>query len=132
MPSRASLNLVGKPVGRRRWSYSIRSIPILSSLSAARLKKKAWALIDAGYDGSLDGVAYASVFFHSNNSVRVSDEFMRAILDDAEWQTRYVTTGEVCQTYQARELMQMIAEATHVCGDPGMQFDTINDWHTCE
>jgi ribonucleoside-diphosphate reductase alpha chain len=99
----------------------------------AEEEKKAWALIDAGYDGSLDGTAYASVFFqNSNNSVRVSDEFMRAVLEDGEWQTRYVTTGEVCQTYRARELMQMIAEATHVCGDPGMQFDTtINDWHTC-
>jgi ribonucleoside-diphosphate reductase alpha chain len=99
----------------------------------AEEEKKAWALIDAGYDGSLDGAAYASVFFqNSNNSVRVSDEFMRAVIDDGEWQTRYVTTGEICQTYRARELMQMIAEATHVCGDPGMQFDTtINDWHTC-
>jgi ribonucleoside-diphosphate reductase alpha chain len=99
----------------------------------AEEEKKAWALIDAGYDGSLDGAAYASVFFqNSNNSVRVSDEFMRAVLADGEWQTRYVTSGEVCQTYRARELMQMIAEATHVCGDPGMQFDsTINDWHTC-
>jgi ribonucleoside-diphosphate reductase alpha chain len=99
----------------------------------AEEEKKAWALIDAGYDGSLDGAAYASVFFqNSNNSVRVSDEFMRAVLDDGTWQTRYVTTGEVCQTYRARELMQMITEATHVCGDPGMQFDTtINDWHTC-
>jgi ribonucleoside-diphosphate reductase alpha chain len=99
----------------------------------AEEEKKAWALIDAGYDGSLDGAAYASVFFqNSNNSVRVSDEFMWAVIDDGEWQTRYVTTGEVCQTYRAREFMQMIAEATHICGDPGMQFDTtINDWHTC-
>jgi ribonucleoside-diphosphate reductase alpha chain len=99
----------------------------------AEEEKKAWALIDAGYDGSLDGAAYASVFFqNSNNSVRVPDEFMRAMLDNGEWQTRYVTTGEVCQTYRARELMRMIAEAVHICGDPGMQFDTtINDWHTC-
>jgi ribonucleoside-diphosphate reductase alpha chain len=99
----------------------------------AEEEKKAWALIDAGYDGSLDGAAYASVFFqNSNNSVRVPDEFMRAVLDNGEWQTRYVTTGEVCQTYRAREFMRMIAEAAHVCGDPGMQFDTtINNWHTC-
>jgi len=95
-------------------------------------EKKAWALIDAGYDGSFTGTAYNSVFFqNSNNSVRVTDEFMRAVLDDAEWKTRAVTTGEVMDTYKARELMWMIAEGTHVCGDPGMQFDTtINEWHT--
>jgi ribonucleoside-diphosphate reductase alpha chain len=96
-------------------------------------EKKAWALIDAGYDGSFTGPAYASVFFqNSNNSVRVTDEFMRAVLDDGEWQTRAVLTGEVMDTYKARDLMRQIAEATHVCGDPGLQFDTtVNDWHTC-
>ena len=96
-------------------------------------EKKAWALIDAGYDGSFTGPAYASVFFqNSNNSVRVTDEFMRAVLDDGEWQTRAVTTGEVMSTHKARDLMRQIAEATWVCGDPGMQFDTTtNDWHTC-
>ena len=98
----------------------------------AEEEKKAWALIDAGYDGSLDGAAYASIFFqNSNNSVRVSDEFMQAVVSDGQWHTRYVTTGEICETYRARDLMHMIAEATHVCGDPGIQFDTtINDWHT--
>jgi len=96
-------------------------------------EKKAWALIDAGYDGSFTGPAYSSVFFqNSNNSVRVTDDFMRAVLDDGEWETRAVTTGEVVDTYKARELMRLIAEGTHVCGDPGMQFDTtINEWHTC-
>jgi ribonucleoside-diphosphate reductase alpha chain len=96
-------------------------------------EKKAWALIDAGYDGSFTGVAYGSVFFqNSNNSVRVTDEFMRAVLDDGEWHTRSVTTGEIVDTYKARELMRQIAEGTWVCGDPGMQFDTtVNDWHTC-
>ncbi len=96
-------------------------------------EKKAWALIDAGYDGSFTGPAYASVFFqNSNNSVRVTDDFMRAVLDDSAWETRAVTTGKVVDTYQARELMRLIAEGTHVCGDPGMQFDTtINEWHTC-
>jgi ribonucleoside-diphosphate reductase alpha chain len=96
-------------------------------------ERKAWALIDAGYDGSFTGTAYASVFFqNSNNSVRVTDEFMRAVLDDGEWQTRAVTTGEIVDTYRARDLMRQIAEATWVCGDPGMQFDTtVNDWHTC-
>ena len=95
-------------------------------------EKKAWALIDSGYDGSFTGPAYASVFFqNSNNSVRVTDEFMRAVLDDGEWQTRSITTGEVMDTYKARDLMRMIAHGTWICGDPGMQFDTtVNDWHT--
>jgi ribonucleoside-diphosphate reductase alpha chain len=96
-------------------------------------EKKAWALIDAGYDGSFTGPAYSSVFFqNSNNSVRVTDEFMRAVLDDGEWETKAVVTGEPMGKYKARELMRQIAEATHICGDPGMQFDTtVNDWHTC-
>jgi len=73
------------------------------------------------------------VFFqNSNNSVRATDEFMRAILDDSEWQTHAVTTGQVMDTYRARDLMRQIAEGTHICGDPGMQFDTTtNEWHTC-
>jgi ribonucleoside-diphosphate reductase alpha chain len=96
-------------------------------------EKKAWALIDAGYDGSFTGPAYASVFFqNSNNSVRVTDDFMRAVLDDGDWETHAVMTGEVLDRYKARDLMRLIAEGTHVCGDPGMQFDsTINEWHTC-
>jgi ribonucleoside-diphosphate reductase alpha chain len=96
-------------------------------------EKKAWALIEAGYDGSFNGEAYRSIFFqNSNNSVRVTDDFMRAVIDDKEWKTRAVTSGEVVDTFRARDLMQAIADATHVCGDPGMQFDTtINDWHTC-
>jgi ribonucleoside-diphosphate reductase alpha chain len=96
-------------------------------------EKKAWALIDAGYDGSFTGPAYASVFFqNSNNSVRVTDEFMRAALDGGDWETRAVTTGEVVDRYKARDLLRLIAEGTYVCGDPGMQFDTtINEWHTC-
>ena len=96
-------------------------------------EKKAWALIDAGYDGSFTGVAYGSIFFqNSNNSVRVTDDFMRAVLDDGEWQTRAVRDGAPMDTYKARDLMRQIAEGTWVCGDPGMQFDTtVNDWHTC-
>ncbi len=71
-------------------------------------------------------------FQNSNNSVRVTDEFMRAVLDDKPWQTRSVLTGEVMDTCRARDLMRQIAEATWICGDPGMQFDTtVNDWHTC-
>jgi len=97
-------------------------------------EKKAWALIDAGYDGSFTGPAYSSVFFqNSNNSVRVTDDFMRAVLDDAVWETHAVTDrSRVMDVYRARDLMHAIAEGTHVCGDPGMQFDTtINEWHTC-
>src|SRR5499425_2665751 len=88
-------------------------------------EKKAWALIEAGYDASLDGPAYGSVFFqNANNSVRVSDAFMHAVTEDATWQTRYVLSGDVAASYKARELLRMIAAATHLCGDPGMQFDT--------
>jgi len=96
-------------------------------------EKKAWALIDAGYDGSLDGPAYGSVFFqNANNSVRVPDAFMRAVEEDGTWATRYVLSGETAEVFRARDLFRMIAEAAWVCGDPGMQFDTtINDWHTC-
>ena len=96
-------------------------------------ERKAWALIDGGYDGSFNGAAYASVFFqNSNNSLRVPDEFMRAVVDNGAWATRGVTDGRLVDTHQARDLMQAIAEATYVCGDPGMQFDTtVNDWHTC-
>jgi ribonucleoside-diphosphate reductase alpha chain len=96
-------------------------------------EKKAWALIDAGYDGSFTGPAYSSVFFqNSNNSVRVTDDFMRAVMDDGEWTTKAVRDGAPMETYKARDLMRQIAEATHICGDPGMQFDTtVNDWHTC-
>jgi ribonucleoside-diphosphate reductase alpha chain len=99
----------------------------------AEEERKAWALIDAGYDGSLDGPAYSSIFFqNANNSVRVTDDFMRAVADGDVWQTRFVKTGEVADAYPARDLMREIAGAAHFCGDPGMQFDTtINDWHTC-
>ncbi len=96
-------------------------------------EKKAWALIEAGYDSSLDGPAYGSVFFqNANNSVRVSDDFMRAVEADGEWQTRYVKSGGLCDTYKARDLLRMISESAYFCGDPGMQYDTtINEWHTC-
>ncbi len=96
-------------------------------------ERKAWALIEAGYDGSFTGEAYGSVFFqNSNNSVRVTDEFMRAVLDDREWQTHAVTDPQrVMGTYRARDLMRQIAEGAWACGDPGLQFDTtINEWHT--
>ncbi len=99
----------------------------------AEEEKKAWVLVAAGYDRSLDGPAYSSIFFqNANNSVRVTDDFMRAVEEDRPWQTRYVVDGAPAETMPARQIMHMIAEATHQCGDPGMQFDTtINDWHTC-
>src|SRR5437870_2306004 len=99
----------------------------------AEEERKAWALIAAGYDASLDGPAYGSIFFqNANNSVRVTDDFMRAALEGRPWSTRYVTNGAVAETRPARDLLHLIAQATWQCGDPGMQFDTtINDWHTC-
>ncbi len=103
--------------------------------SKADEEKKAWALIDAGYDGAFNvrGGAYDSVFFqNANHSVRVTDEFMRAVVEDREWHTRYVLSGEPCESFHARDLMGMMAEAAWQCGDPGIQYDTtVNDWHTC-
>jgi len=99
----------------------------------ANEEKKAWALIDAGYDPSFNGEAYSSIFFqNSNNSVRVTDDFMRAVEADGLWQTRGVRDGTMVETIHARDLMRQIAEATWLCGDPGLQFDsTVNYWHTC-
>lgn len=99
----------------------------------AREEQKAHKLVELGYDDSIDGEAYRSVQFqNANNSVSVTDEFMQAVEQDGEWQTRMVTSGQVAQTYRAREIMSWIAEATWLCGDPGLQFyTTINDWHTC-
>jgi len=98
----------------------------------AKEEKKAWALIEMGYDGSLNGEAYGSIFFqNANNSVRVTDEFMRAVVEDREWKTHYVKTGEVADVYRAKDLMKQICEAAWICGDPGVQYDTtINRWHT--
>jgi ribonucleoside-diphosphate reductase alpha chain len=98
-------------------------------------EKKAWALIDAGYDGGFNvvGGAYDSVSYqNANHSVRVTDEFMTAVLRDGEWQTRAVTDGRVVETFKARDLMRKMADAAWICGDPGIQFDTtVNDWHPC-
>ena len=100
-------------------------------LSKANEEKKAWALIDAGYDGSFNGEAYASIFFqNANHSMRVTDEFMDAVEKDAEWQTKEVLTGRPTRPTSARDLMAKIADSAWICGDPGMQYDTtINRWN---
>ncbi|HEY6392302.1 MAG TPA: vitamin B12-dependent ribonucleotide reductase, partial [Bryobacteraceae bacterium] len=98
----------------------------------AKEEKKAHTLIEAGYDSTLDGEAYSSIFFqNANNSVRVTDEFMEAVVADEDWWTRSVANGQPKKRHRAKELLREIAEATHQCGDPGMQYDTtINRWHT--
>jgi len=98
-----------------------------------REEKKAHALIAAGYAADFNGDAYHTISGqNSNNSVRVTDEFVRAVLAGGKWQTRFRTTGEVCDTYEAKDLWRKIAEAAWGCADPGVQYDsTINRWHTC-
>ncbi len=94
---------------------------------------KAHALVAAGYDGSSpDSEAYSSIFFqNANNSVRVTDDFMYAVLRDADFSTRSVKDGRPMQTFKAKELLYKISDATWRCGDPGMQYDTtVNRWHT--
>jgi ribonucleoside-diphosphate reductase alpha chain len=97
-------------------------------------EKKAWALIEQGYNGSYNGEAYGSIMYQNENlSVRVSDAFMEAAIQGKEWWTVRVTDGKPCERKDARTLLRKIAEGTHVCGDPGMQFDTtIDKWHTCK
>jgi ribonucleoside-diphosphate reductase alpha chain len=97
-------------------------------------EKKAWALIEQGYDGSYNGDAYGSIMYQNENlSIRVSDEFMHAAIEGKEWWTRRVLDGKPCEKKDARTLLRKIAEGTHICGDPGMQFDsTIHRWHTCK
>jgi ribonucleoside-diphosphate reductase alpha chain len=98
-------------------------------------EKKAWALIEAGYDGGFNvpGGAYDSVFYqNANHSIRVTDEFMKAFLEDKEWVTKAVTSGKPVDKYRARDMMRQISDAAWICGDPGMQYhSTINSWHTC-
>jgi ribonucleoside-diphosphate reductase alpha chain len=97
-------------------------------------ERKAHVLIEQGYDSSIDGDAYASIFFqNANHSVRVTDEFMRAVVDDKDWWTKNVTDGQPAEKLRARDLMMKISDSTWHCGDPGMQYDTtVNRWHTCK
>ena len=99
-----------------------------------REEKKARALIRSGYDSDFNGDAYKTVSGqNSNNSVRIPDDFMEAYLHGGKWKTRFRTTGEICETFPATELMHKVADAAWQCADPGIQFDTtINKWHTCK
>jgi ribonucleoside-diphosphate reductase alpha chain len=99
--------------------------------SKLREEKKAWALIEAGYDPSFTGEAYGSVAFqNANHSVRVTDDYMRAVVADGPWTTHAVVGGAPMDTFQARALFREMADAAWVCGDPGIQYDTtINDWN---
>src|SRR6266498_242414 len=102
--------------------------------SKQKEEKKAWALIEQGYDGSYNGDAYGSVMYQNENlSVRASDEFMQAAITGKEWWTRAVTTGKTLDRKDASKLLDKIAEGTWICGDPGMQYDgAIQKWHTCK
>ncbi len=97
-------------------------------------EKKAHVLIEQGYDSAIDGEAYSSIFFqNANHSVRVTDEFMRAVQEDRDWWTKNVNDGQPNEKYRARDLLMKIADSTWHCGDPGMQYDTtVNRWHTCK
>lgn len=101
--------------------------------SKSHEEQKAWALIEAGYDGSFTGEAYRSVFYqNANHSVRATDDFMRAVEEGKDWTTHAVLDGRPVDTFPARQLMDEIGHAAWICGDPGMQFHTtINRWHTC-
>jgi ribonucleoside-diphosphate reductase alpha chain len=102
--------------------------------SKFREERKAQVLIERGYDPSIDGEAYSSVFFqNANHSVRVTDEFMTAVEEDRDWWTRNVTDGKPVEKYRARDLMREMTQSAWHCGDPGMQYDsTVNRWHTCK
>lgn len=96
-------------------------------------ERKARALIEMGFEGGIDGDVYNSIMFqNANNSVRVSDRFMESVLQDTEFHTQEVTTGKKADPYRAKELLRLMAECAHFCGDPGLQFDdAANAWHTC-
>jgi ribonucleoside-diphosphate reductase alpha chain len=97
-------------------------------------ERKAHVLIEQGYDSSIDGEAYSSIFFqNANHSVRVTDDFMRAVEENKDWWTKNVIDGQPNEKLSARDLLYKISESTWQCGDPGMQYDTtVNRWHTCK
>jgi len=102
--------------------------------SKRKEEHKAHVLIEQGYDSSIDGEAYASVFFqNANHSVRVTDDYMHAVEEDRDWWTHNVADGKPADKLRARDLLHKMAESAWQCGDPGMQYDTtINRWHTCK
>jgi ribonucleoside-diphosphate reductase alpha chain len=128
-----------KSGGKTRRAAKMQSLkithPDIKEFIMAKMEeeKKAWALIEAGYTGEHNNQAYNSVMFQNSNlSVRITDEFMQAVEKDDKWFTYAVTSGQKMEEHSARELMELIAEGTRICGDPGMQYDsTINRWHTC-
>ncbi len=130
---------VVKSGGKTRRAAKMQSIKcdhpdVIDFINAKRdEEEKAWALIEQGYDGSYNGDAYGSVMFQNANfSVRLDDGFFQAVETDGYQETRAVTSGEVIERHKAREMLRLIAEGTHICGDPGVQYDsTINHWHTC-
>jgi len=97
-------------------------------------ERKAWALIEKGYGGGLNGEAYLSVAFQNCNfSVRITDDFMKSVKKDGDFNTKMVTTGKICETLKAKKVLNKIAEGTWVCGDPGIQNDTLyNKYNTCK
>ena len=97
-------------------------------------ERKAWALIEQGYEGNYNGEAYGSIMYQNENlSVRASDEFLQAAIEGRDFWTQTVRERKQCEKKNAKELLRKIAEGTHICGDPGLQFDdTIHRWHTCK
>jgi ribonucleoside-diphosphate reductase alpha chain len=97
-------------------------------------ERKAHVLIEQGYDSSIDGEAYSSIFFqNANHSVRVTDDYMRAAQENKDWWTKNVADGQPADKLSSKDLLHKIAESTWQCGDPGMQYDTtVNRWHTCK